>query len=107
MVVGWTSAFTCGGAEEFGFSCAPLKTAPACERRGPSGAELADLSSVGDVGNALDSRPAPGTAPFPTPSAHGYVPYALDVSSGIETEGKKDYKKMAAFAAAVRKEDRS
>ena len=34
-------------------------------------------------------------------------PYALDVSSGIETEGKKDYQKMAAFAAAVRKEDRS
>ena len=32
-------------------------------------------------------------------------PYALDVSSGIETEGLKDTNKMAAFAASVRKED--
>jgi len=31
-------------------------------------------------------------------------PFAVDVSSGIETEGAKDYEKMAAFAAAVRKE---
>lgn len=33
-------------------------------------------------------------------------PYAVDVSSGIETKGYKDQIKMAAFAAAVRKEDR-
>ncbi|MBR6959429.1 MAG: phosphoribosylanthranilate isomerase [Clostridiales bacterium] len=32
-------------------------------------------------------------------------PYALDVSSGIETDGLKDTNKMAAFAASVRKED--
>lgn len=31
-------------------------------------------------------------------------PYAVDVSSGIETDGKKDKKKMADFSAAVRKE---
>lgn len=31
-------------------------------------------------------------------------PYAVDVSSGIETDGLKDREKMAAFAAAVRKE---
>ncbi len=32
-------------------------------------------------------------------------PFAVDVSSGIETNGIKDYAKMAAFAAAVRKEE--
>ncbi len=32
-------------------------------------------------------------------------PCAVDVSSGIETGGVKDKKKMAAFVAAVRKED--
>ncbi len=33
-------------------------------------------------------------------------PYAVDVSSGIETNGAKDREKMAAFAAAVRKEEK-
>ena len=33
-------------------------------------------------------------------------PFAVDVSSGIETSEVKDKTKMAAFAAAVRKEDR-
>ena len=33
-------------------------------------------------------------------------PFAVDVSSGIETGGVKDPEKMAAFVAAVRKEDR-
>ena len=35
-----------------------------------------------------------------------FHPYAVDVSSGIETNGVKDKIKMAAFAAAVREEDR-
>lgn len=33
-------------------------------------------------------------------------PYAVDVSSGIETDGYKDKAKMAAFLAAVRKEEK-
>lgn len=33
-------------------------------------------------------------------------PFAVDVSSGIETGGRKDKTKMAAFVAAVRKEDK-
>ena len=34
-------------------------------------------------------------------------PYAVDVSSGIETDGLKNMKKMAEFSAIVRKEDES
>ena len=33
-------------------------------------------------------------------------PFAVDVSSGIETDGAKDKSKMTTFVAAVRKEDR-
>ena len=33
-------------------------------------------------------------------------PYGVDVSSGIETDSRKDRTKMAAFVAAVREEDR-
>ncbi|HJC25294.1 MAG TPA: phosphoribosylanthranilate isomerase [Candidatus Eisenbergiella merdavium] len=36
-----------------------------------------------------------------------FHPYALDISSGIETDGVKDPGKMAAFAAAVRKAEGS
>ena len=36
---------------------------------------------------------------------HTLKPFAVDVSSGIETAGKKDIAKMAAFVDAVRKEN--
>ena len=45
---------------------------------------------------------APETASEAVRTLH---PYALDVSSGIETEGIKDTKKMTDFCEAVRKED--
>ena len=45
-----------------------------------------------DVGNAADAVKV-------------LHPFAVDVSSGIETAGVKDKTKMAAFVAAVRKED--
>ena len=40
-----------------------------------------------------------------TAAMHKLHPYALDVSTGIETDGFKDKEKMAEFAAAVRKEE--
>ena len=43
-----------------------------------------------NVGEAVDTR----------------NPFAVDVSSGIETEGLKDKTKIAAFVAAVRKDER-
>lgn len=41
------------------------------------------------------------------PAVKALHPYAVDVSSGIETDGLKDPNKMAAFVAAVRKEDQT
>lgn len=40
-----------------------------------------------------------------TTAVRSLKPYAVDLSSGIETDGVKDKKKMTAFTNAVRKED--
>lgn len=49
---------------------------------------------------------AGGLSPANVPRAVSRLrPYAVDVSSGIEMDGFKSKTKMAAFAAAIRKED--
>ena len=48
---------------------------------------------------------AGGLTPENVKSAMQLHPYALDVSTGIETDALKDKQKMASFAAAVRKEE--
>lgn len=73
-------------------------------------------SGPGGTGTAFDWRAVPALAtPYflaggLTPGNVGAAirrlhPYGVDVSSGIETDGAKDAEKMAAFVAAVRKED--
>ena len=87
-------------------------------KAGKSPADLILLDSgAGGTGTAFDwtvlnkfSRPyflAGGLDPDTVGDAvKRFHPYAVDVSSGIETAGKKDPAKMAAFVAAVRKNDK-
>ena len=49
---------------------------------------------------------AGGLSPDNVRVAASFKPYAVDVSSGIETEGVKDKTKMAAFVDAVRTEEK-
>lgn len=80
-----------------------------------SAADICVLDSGAGTGNTFDwtllkivTRPyflAGGlTVDKVTAAVNRFHPYAVDVSSGIETDGRKDPKKMAAFVAAVRKE---
>ena len=87
-------------------------------KAGKSPADLILLDSgAGGTGTAFDwtlldkfERPyflAGGLGPNTVGNAvKRFHPYAVDVSSGIETAGKKDPAKMAAFVAAVRKNDK-
>ena len=76
------------------------------------------LDSGAGTGNVFDwsvlqdvKRPyflAGGLSPDNVGDAIGLLhPYAVDVSSGIETDGRKDEEKAAAFIAAVRKGEQS
>ena len=87
-------------------------------KAGKSPADLILLDSgAGGTGTAFDwtllekfERPyflAGGLDPDTVGDAvKRFHPYAVDVSSGIETAGKKDPAKMAAFVAAARKNDK-
>ena len=85
-------------------------------QKSPADLVLLD-SGAGGTGTAFDwtlldkfNRPyflAGGLGPDTVGDAVQLLhPYAVDVSSGIETAGKKDPAKMAAFVAAVRKNDK-
>lgn len=92
--------------------------AASLEKAGKSQADFVLLDSgAGGTGTAFDwtlldkfKRPyflAGGLGPDNAEDAVKRLhPYAVDVSSGIETAGKKDPAKMAAFVAAVRKNDK-
>lgn len=94
-----------------------IETADDIANAQQSSADFLLLDSGAGTGTVFDwglvqnlTRPyflAGGLSPDNVEEAVTYLkPYAVDVSSGIETDGRKDKTKMAAFAAAVRKEDR-
>lgn len=92
----------------------PVRTAEDVRRAEDSSADYILLDSGAGTGRTFDwellkglRRPyflAGGLSPDNAEEAVRRLhPYAVDVSSGIETGGTKDGRKMAAFAAAVRK----
>ena len=95
-----------------------METAEDVERAEQSPADYVLLDSGAGTGLTFDwnliqniRRPyflAGGLSPENAADAvRTFHPYAVDVSSGIETDGKKSADKMAAFVAAVRKEEKS
>lgn len=81
-----------------------------------SAADFVMLDSGGGTGVEFDhsllkyiKRPyflAGGLTPENVGGAvHDFSPYAVDVSSSLESEGAKDFEKMKAFAEAVRSSD--
>lgn len=94
-----------------------IKTTEDLERAEESSADCILLDSGAGTGTAFDwtllsnlRRPyllAGGLGPDNVAQAIRFLhPWGVDVSSGIETGGVKDFKKMAAFVAAVRKEEK-
>ena len=95
----------------------PIKTPKDLERAQASSADNILLDSGAGTGIPFDwtllknfRRPyllAGGLGPDNVAQAIGFLhPWGVDVSSGIETRGMKDFHKMAAFVAAVRKEEK-
>lgn len=95
----------------------PIKTPKDLERAQASSADNILLDSGAGTGATFDwglltsvRRPyflAGGLGPDNVAQAIGFLyPWGVDVSSGIETGGMKDFHKMAAFVAAVRKEEK-
>lgn len=95
----------------------PVKTPTDLERAQSSSADYILLDSGAGTGTTFDwglltsvRRPyllAGGLGPDNVAQAIQVLhPWGVDVSSGIETGGAKDFKKMAAFVAAVRKEEK-
>lgn len=95
----------------------PIKTPKDLERAQASSADNILLDSGAGTGIPFDwtllknfRRPyflAGGLGPDNVAQAIRTLhPWGVDVSSGIETGGVKDFHKMAAFAAAVRKEEK-
>ena len=94
-----------------------IQTADDINRAETSSADLILLDSGAGTGTVFDwslirchiKRPfflAGGLNPANvTVAIQTLSPYGVDVSSGIEINGKKDKHKMAAFTAAVRKEE--
>lgn len=95
----------------------PIKTPKDLEQAQASSADNILLDSGAGIGIPFDwtllknfRRPyflAGGLGPDNVAQAIRTLhPWGVDVSSGIETGGVKDFHKMAAFAAAVRKEEK-
>jgi phosphoribosylanthranilate isomerase len=95
-----------------------IRRAQDAEMAGSSRADYVLLDSGAGTGNVFDwqlvqriRRPyflAGGLNPENAERAVKLLrPFAVDVSSGIETDGRKDRSKMAAFVAAVRRADAS
>ncbi len=95
-----------------------IRRAQDAEMAGSSRADYVLLDSGAGTGNVFDwqlvqriRRPyflAGGLNPENAERAVKLLrPFAVDVSSGIETDGRKDRRKMAAFVAAVRRADAS
>lgn len=95
----------------------PIKTPNDLERAQSSSADYILLDSGAGTGTTFDwglltsvRRPYFLAGGLGTDNVAQAIrtlhPWGVDVSSGIETGGVKDFHKMAAFAAAVRKEEK-